>query len=149
MQTRIEKATSANLPAIARIHRKARQQSIPWLPVIHTPEEDNWFFQTLVFAEETVWIASIGPEVAGFISFKGDWLNHLYVDPKHWRQSIGTSLLEPAMSSVNRLLLWTFQQNRAARKFYAANGFEEHEFTDGQSNDEKTPDLRMEWRKDW
>jgi GNAT superfamily N-acetyltransferase len=142
----ISKATSFDLPAIAQIHRKARQQSMPWLPVLHTPEEDYWFFETRVFAEETMWVASVGSEVAGFISFKDDWVNHLYVDPTHWRQNIGTNLLEQAKSSAETLQLWTFQQNQSARSFYTANDFEERELTDGQNNEEKTPDLRMEWR---
>ncbi len=143
----IRKAVSSDISAIAKIHRGSRQQSMSWLPILHTPEDDYWFFSKVVFAEETMWVALIGPEIVGFISLKDDWLNHLYVAPNHWRQNVGANLLQPVKSSVDRLQLWTFQQNKSARSFYLANGFQECEHTDGQRNEEKTPDLRMEWKK--
>ena len=41
--------------------------------------------------------------------------------------------------------LWTFQQNARARRFYEERGFRAVEFTDGEGNEEKTPDVRYEW----
>ena len=38
------------------------------------------------------------------------------------------------------------QQNERARRFYEARGFRAVEFTDGEANEEKTPDVRYEWR---
>lgn len=141
----VTKAVSSDLKAIAKIHGRSRQHSMPWLPILHTQEEDLWFFETIVFANDTVLIARVGTEAIGFITFKDDWLNHLYVHPEYWRQGVGASLLERAKASSNRLQLWTFQQNQAARLFYAAHGFDECEFTDGQNCEEKLPDVRMEW----
>ena len=144
---KIRKATDADISAIAKIHRASRHHALSWLPTLHTPEDDYWFFSKMVFTSEAMWVASNDQKIVGFVSFKDDWLNHLYVAPDHWRRNIGASLLECAKSSTDRLQLWTFQQNISARRFYLANEFQEWEHTDGQRNEEKTPDLRMEWGK--
>ncbi len=143
----VTKAATSDLAPIARIHRHARQQSMPWLPDLHTADEDYWFFETIVFVNETVFIANINKKAVGFISYKGDWLNHLYIDPQHWCQGVGTGLLETVKASSNRLQLRTFQQNQTARNFYKTRGFVEREFTNGQDCEEKLPDVRMEWCK--
>jgi len=41
---------------------------------------------------------------------------------------------------------WVFEQNDRARRFYEAHGAVAVEFTDGSGNEEKTPDVRYEWR---
>ena len=40
---------------------------------------------------------------------------------------------------------WVFQQNERARRFYEAHGAVAVEFTDGEGNEEKTPDVRYRW----
>ena len=42
--------------------------------------------------------------------------------------------------------LWTFQQNAGARRFYERHGLAAIEFTEGEGNEEKTPDVRYEWK---
>lgn len=143
----IRKATQTDVDAIASLHHTARKSSMPWLPVLHTPAEDIWFFKTIVLTQENVWVASDGAHLTGFVSFRDDWLNHLYVDPTCWRHGIGFSLLEKAKQTIDRLQLWTFQKNTAASRFYESQGFVAREATDGQNNEEKTPDIRMVWRR--
>ena len=41
------------------------------------------------------------------------------------------------------LQLWTFQVNDRARAFYARHGFREVELTDGATNEEHEPDVRL------
>jgi hypothetical protein len=41
---------------------------------------------------------------------------------------------------------WVFQQNEHARRFYEAHGSVAVELTDGEGNEEKTPDVRYEWK---
>ncbi len=139
-------ATEPDLTAIARIHRSARQAAMPWLPDIHTPEEDLWFFENIVFKQDVLLVARDGEEIQGFLAYKQNWLNHLYVSPKHWRKGIGERLLKAAQVASTSLQLWTFQRNTSARAFYLAHGFEECELTDGQENEEREPDVRMAWR---
>ncbi len=119
---------------------------MPWLPDIHTPEEDRWFFENIVFKEDTLMVAWDGGRILGFVGYKDDWLNHLYVSPAHWRRGVGGRLLAAAKKASPRLQLWTFQHNTSARAFYLAHGFEECELTDGQENKEREPDVRMAWR---
>ena len=47
-------ATKADLETIAEIHRDARHVAMPWLPNIHTPEEDLWFFHAYFILELTL-----------------------------------------------------------------------------------------------
>lgn len=96
---------------------------------------------------ETVLIARAGGQVAGFVSFHQGWLNHLYVAPRYWRLGFGTRLLEEARSDLSYLQLWVFQKNAQARHFYTTHGFCEGEATDGRYNEERVPDLRMEWAR--
>ncbi|NOR63620.1 MAG: GNAT family N-acetyltransferase [Rhodobacteraceae bacterium] len=146
MTIEIANAIKADLGAIAKIHRTARQAAMPWLPEIHSAEEDQWFFKNIVFASETLLVARKATVILGFASFKDGWLNQLYVAPAHQRKGVGAALLAAVKSASPALQLWTFQQNHAARRFYAARGFVECERTDGQGNEEKTPDIRMDCR---
>jgi ribosomal protein S18 acetylase RimI-like enzyme len=41
--------------------------------------------------------------------------------------------------------LWVFESNLPAQAFYRAHGFEVTERTDGSGNEERAPDLRMDW----
>lgn len=132
---------------LARIHREAREAAMPWLPVLHTPEEDFEFFRNHVLAKQTVWVTAEVGSVLGFIAFKGVEIDHLYVDPKHWRRGIGADLLQRLQAESTRLSLWTFQNNGGARAFYRRFGFQEVEFTDGAHNEEQTPDVKLVWEK--
>lgn len=141
----IDVAVDADVQAIAIIHRAARQRAMPWLPNLHTPEEELWFFRTIVLPKETVWIAKTGSETVGFISVNEGWLNHLYVAPEHWSKGAGTKLLVTAKSQFDSLQLWTFQRNENARRFYVGHGFFERELSDGERNEERVPDVRLIW----
>jgi len=144
----IEVASSDDAAAIARIHRSARQKAMPWLPVLHTPDDDLWYFKTLVLPVQKVLIAHEGVHPVGFISVDKGWLNHLYISPDSWGFGFGTRLLEAARFDLSYLQLWVFQMNVRARDFYLKSGFNERELTDGQHNEEKVPDIRMEWVRD-
>lgn len=140
-------ATVSDAPAIATLHRVSREVAMPWLPVIHSPDEVLEFFRDQVLPSQTVIVADKLGQVAGFVAYADGWLNHLYVAPNAWRDGIGSQLLRRAQVVSNALQLWTFQRNNAARAFYARFQFEEVEFTDGRRNEEKTPDVRMIWRR--
>lgn len=144
----IDKATPTDASAIARIHRVARQKAMPWLPVLHTPEQDLWYFNTMVLPVENVLIVREKKQPVGFISFHQGWLNHLYIAPHRWGFGLGIGLLEAARSDLDHLQLWVFQENTNARNFYSKHGFLEREFTDGRGNEEKMPDLRMDWSRE-
>ncbi|MEM9377117.1 MAG: GNAT family N-acetyltransferase [Pseudomonadota bacterium] len=145
----IRPATLDDARRIAEIHRTARAQAMPWLPVRHSAEEDFEFFRNQVIAEQTVFVAhtETAQDLAGFVAFGDGWLNHLYVSPNAFRIGVGSELLRLAQDSSPVLRLWTFQRNQIARNFYAKRGFSEVEWTNGDANEEKTADVKMVWRK--
>lgn len=129
---------------MARLFRAVWRASLPYLPVLHTPAEDLAFFRDHVFAECEVWVAG---EVDGFIASRAGWVDHLYVRPDCQRGGVGTALLKQAMATHPSLRLWAFQRNNVAIRFYRARGFREIERTDGSRNEEREPDILMEWTR--
>ncbi len=97
-----------------------------------------------MFAESEVWVAE-AEAIEGFIAFRSGWVDHLYVDPARQRQGLGKALLAISMKRGTPLRLWVFQRNAAAIDFYRACGFREIERTDGSRNEEREPDMLMEW----
>lgn len=144
---KVRSAIAQDAERIALIHRQARQQAMPWLPIVHTAAEDLDYFREVVSSGQSVLVAETDTphEIAGFAAFDQSWLNHLYVRPDRFRCGVGSTLLDIAQSSSKALMLWTFQQNHSARAFYAKHGFSEVEWTDGMRNEEQTPDVRMTW----
>jgi GNAT superfamily N-acetyltransferase len=142
----IRRANAQEAEAVARLHRRVRHASLPFLPDLHTPDEDLQFFRSVVFAQCEVWVAG-GGAIDGFIAFRAGWIDHLYVRPECQRQGIGTALLAQAMQTYPLLRLWTFQRNETAIRFYRTRGFREIERTDGSRNEEREPDILFEWRR--
>lgn len=75
-------------------------------------------------------------------------VEQLYSLPQCQRRGIGGRLLAFAKArSPSGLTLWVFQQNEAARDFYAAHGFVPERFTDGTDNEEHEPDVLLCWSR--
>lgn len=119
--------------------------SLPYLPELHTPEEDLWFFSERLFQENEVWVAEAEGEIVGYIAFKPGWISHLYIHPDHQGRGLGPELLAKALEDGTARELWTFQQNARARRFYETRGFSLVRLTDGADNEEKTPDALYRW----
>lgn len=117
----------------------------PWMPRLHTHDEDAGFCARLVKTAD-VWVAEASGGL-GFVARKGDSIDAFYLAPGLRRQGWGRALLEVAQSDRSRLTLWAFQANTPAIAFYQACGFVVVERTDGQACDEKIPDLRMLWER--
>jgi putative acetyltransferase len=136
----------ADIAAVARLFRTVRRACLPYLPDLHTPEEDHGFFRDRVFVECEVWLAQ-SDAIEGFIAFRAGWVDHLYIRPDCQRRGLGKALLTLAMKGHAPLRLWVFQRNTAAIHFYRACGFREIERTDGSRNEEHEPDMLMEWAR--
>jgi putative acetyltransferase len=133
---------------IAGVHRRSRFAAMPWLPDLHTPDEDVAYF-TRAIPASVGWVAS-GVEadrILGFALASDGWLNHLYIDTEAQGVGIGSALLAEVCSAfAPGLRLWAFQRNGRARAFYALHGFVEIELTDGRGNEEREPDVLLELR---
>lgn len=131
--------------AIAAVFGAARDRALPFLPVLHTADEDRAFFARVAAAGATT-VAVRGGRVIGFIALGKARVEHLYVDPSQWRRGVGGALLRHAQCGCPAGLdLWVFARNAAAIDFYAHHGFRVAERTDGAGNEEREPDVRMIW----
>ncbi len=141
----LRRATLADATEVSTLFARVRREALPYLPVTHTPEEDRAYFNKVVLAQQSVWLAERRDRLVGFIAYDETCLHHLYVDLRS--HGIGQRLLAKAEADCTQLQLWTFQRNVGARRFYARYGFKEVEQTDGTTNEEREPDVRMEWRR--
>ena len=140
-------ADEANLPVVARILREWVAET-PWMPKLHTAEEDLWFV-TKLRHEGRMRVAALGPraiDVMGFLVRQGGEVLALYVASGARGRGIGRALLADTMAAEPEGGLWTFQANAPARGFYAAMGLREVMMTDGE-NEEGLPDVRLEWSR--
>lgn len=134
------------MDAVALIHRTAFDRRLPWLAGLHTPDEDRAFFREHVLNECEVW-GCHADALIGFIAFRSEWIDQLYVLPEHQAQGAGGALLDLAKSRAARLQLWTFQRNTGARRFYEKRGFIAIRETDGRDNEEREPDILYCWNR--
>jgi GNAT superfamily N-acetyltransferase len=120
---------------------------MPWLRVVHSAEETRWWMTQVVVPRLEVWVAERASAPLGFAAIQDEWLEHLYVTPTAWRASAGSMLLEHTKQRrPDGLKLWTFQRNGLARNFYRKHGFIEMRMTDGSANEEREPDVMLEWK---
>jgi putative acetyltransferase len=135
-----------DMDQVAVVQRRSRDHALPWMKVLHTPEEDRWFFRERVFKMCRLWGYFEDGELAGFIAFREGWIDHLYVVPTSQHRGIGSALLQVAQSKMRSLNLWTFQRNATARRFYEKHRFALIKETDGTGNEENEPDALYTWR---
>jgi len=129
----------------ARIHRVSFDHALPTLTGLHTPDDDRWFYRERLFPKCQLWGAFEASEMLGVIAFHDGWIDQLYVLPSAQRRGLGSKLLHVAQREFDQLLLWTFQRNTLARRFYEARGFLLVRETAGGRNEEKEPDALYRW----
>jgi GNAT superfamily N-acetyltransferase len=138
-------ATRDDVDAIADVFTRAFG-TLDFLPKLHTAEEDREHLASVLAAQD-VWVAEDGGRIAGFIALDGDVGTFFYVEPEAHRRGLGTALFEHVQRErPSGFTFWVFQANEKARAFYEKRGCVAVEFTDGAGNEEKTPDVRYEWR---
>ena len=143
----IRAALPSDATEAAGVSRLARLHAMPWLPNLHSAEDDRAFFERLV-AENRLDVVEHSGQIVGLCSFRTGWIDQLYIHPDYQSQGYGTAFLVRAQSLSDTLQLWVFERNAAAQDFYARHGFKVVERTDGSRNEEQCPDLRMMWTKD-
>ncbi|MBC7998427.1 MAG: GNAT family N-acetyltransferase [Leptolyngbya sp.] len=142
----ISRASKDNAAEIALVFRASFRVALPYLPELHTAEEDLQFFSDNVLPSNEVFVAKdIKQRIVGFIAFDEQWVHHLYLLSEFLGRGIGGRLLNIAKNDRSNLQLWAFQRNERARQFYEKHGFVAVRSTDGAENEEKEPDILMEW----
>lgn len=119
-------------------------EATPWMPKLHSRDEDAAFCGRLVATTE-VWVAR-APAVVGFLARDVGEVRALYIAAEARRQGVGRALLAQAQHGRAELSLWTFAANREARAFYARAGFREVGGTAGD-NEAGLPDIRLRWNR--
>ena len=145
----IRTATADEAPAVAELFLAARRAMEDIVPMMHRDDETRHWIRDTLFHEDEISIAIMDGEIAAIMALKPGWIDHLYAHPRFQGRGLGTALLQTAKRSeqgASGLQLWTFQANEGARRFYARRGFQEVELTDGAGNEEKRPDVRLEWK---
>ena len=132
----------------ALVHRTSFDDRLPWVSGLHTPAEDQRFYQEHVFSTCTVRGVFDDGRLVGLIASRDSWIDQLYVMPFAQRRGFGTALLESARLNAKELFLWTFQRNTIARRFYERHGFVAVQESDGSQNEEHEPDLLYYWTAD-
>ena len=97
-------------PEAARVHRASMRAAMPWLAVVHTPDEDLAWMRDTVFPTQSVWLACAGDAIVGVGAREGTRVMQLYVAPGWTGQGIGSRLQRMAGESAF-LDLWAFKRN--------------------------------------
>ena len=140
-------ATTADADAMADLHvdcRLANLGSMP--PMVHPREAVHRWMHGRLEGESTGWVAERDGRLVGYLVLTGYWLDDLFLAPGETGHGIGAALLDVAKAErPDGFCLWVFETNRGARRFYARHGLVELESTDGSTNAERAPDVRMVW----
>ena len=140
----VDRLTLAEVAEVVRIFQASRAAAMPWLPILHSTDEDLLFFGAQI-EDGGAWGSWQGGRLAAFACWRDGWLNHLYVDPPDRGQGHGSALLAQALrESPAGLRLWAFARNTPAIEFYRRRGFTVVRETDGAGNEEGEPDVLME-----
>ena len=140
----IRRAEAADAEAVVRVFQAARAGAMPWLPVLHTTEEDVGFFGRALAGE--AYVFELDGAVVGFAVVGEAELDHAYVEPEAQGRGIGSALFARVVEvRPDGFRLWAFRDNTGARRFYEARGCRVVHETDGADNEERTPDVLYEW----
>jgi GNAT superfamily N-acetyltransferase len=141
----LRRARDEDVPLLARMLR-ASYDRMPYVPRLHTPEEDAAYVGRIT-AEHEGWVAEEDGRVVGFAVVSEDELVQIHVDASRQNRGIGTALFQRALERRPAgFMLWTFQKNEGARRFYERHGCRVVQLTDGAQNEEREPDVQYEWR---
>lgn len=140
-------ATPADAPAMADVHVDCREANVGSMPaMVHDRETTHRWMRGRLEAESTGWVAERDGRVVGYAVVTGEWLDDLFLAPGETGQGVGSALLDVVKSGLpDGFCLWVFESNAGARRFYRRHGLVELERTDGSTNAERSPDVRMVW----
>lgn len=144
-------AVPADAPRVAEILIATRAAFMPYAPSVHPDDELRAWVADRLLPSGGVTVAVDAGQVVGVIATEpgaeAAWITQLSVDPTRVGRGIGTVLLAHALASLgDAIRLYTFQANTGARRFYERQGFRVIAMTDGAGNEERCPDVLLEWR---
>lgn len=146
----IRDAMIGDVDVVVRILITSRHEFLPYAKSPYSLDEVRRWVRGILIPSGGVAIAQLDGEDVGVlatsISEGIGWIEQLYVAPGYVGQGIGADLLNHALGHLPRpTRLWTFQENDRAIRFYDRHGFKAIEYTNGENNEEKCPDILYEY----
>ena len=143
----IRSAEFVDAPALADLYLTIRTESVPAVPAeIHPPESVHQWIREVLFPSTTIEVVVSSGEPVGFLAHKTGWIEHFWIRRAFTGFGIGSVLLEQVKAiHPEGLDLWTFESNVRAHHFYEQRGFLLVEQTNGEGNEERSPDRRYSW----
>lgn len=129
LQMIVEPARETDTPTLCTLFNQARAKTGSF-PKEHYGVADF----SRVIEGETISVARIGDEIAGFASVwePDNFLHHLYVSPHYQHQGIGSALIEHCVSQFGLpMSLKCIESNLEACRFYEKRGWRCSEFAEG------------------
>lgn len=131
-------------PLVATFYADIRSDTVP---VIHTVDDIvDWILRTRL-PRGSSFVLEEGGEVIGWLdAFEGEVVQ-LFVRRADIGRGHGLTLLNYAKELFpDGLMLYAFEVNVGARRFYQREGFTEVEWGDGSGNEERQPDVKLVWK---
>ncbi|QBR90862.1 GNAT family N-acetyltransferase [Nocardioides euryhalodurans] len=140
-------ATVADAPAMADLHVDSRLANIGSMPpMVHPRDAAHRWMRGRLEGDSTGWVAERDGRAVGYLVLTGNWLDDLFLGPGETGHGVGAALIDVAKAErPEGFCLWVFETNLGARRFYGRHGLVELERTDGSTNAERAPDVRMVW----
>jgi len=134
--------------AVAALYLSARSASLGSIPpVVGSDDEVLSWLATRISRGEECWVTEDSSGITAMMLLEPGWIDQLYVRPDKVGEGIGSQLVQRAKELMpTGIKLWTFQSNFRAQNFYEHHGFVAIEKTDGQNNQERSPDICFEWK---
>ncbi len=149
MNSTLRPASAKDAVRIAELLIVTRAAFMSYAPSVHTDDDVRAFVGEVLVPGGGVTVAEVNGRVVGGMAtaFDGEasWINQMAVDPALVGNGIGSVLLARAMQTLQPpIRLYAFQANGGARRFYERHGFTATQFTDGEANEERCPDVLYE-----
>jgi ribosomal protein S18 acetylase RimI-like enzyme len=113
---------------------------------IHSFEDHVFFLNHVLIKNNKIYIAIDNDKVVGIIAFNDNEINQLYILNDYQGKGLGKKLLGLAKTnSKGRLVLYTFEINKKAQRFYENNEFKIIGRGKGDGNEENLADIKYEW----
>jgi putative acetyltransferase len=141
----IRQLTPEDTHDVARVLGQSYGWEMPRVAARETPVRNRERVPERLFGSAEMSGAFAGRELIGYIAWRPQWIDHLYVVPEHNKRGVGTALLDAVKAHQSRIDLWTLENNTRARRFYEARGFSAVERTESPRNEEPEADVLYRW----
>ena len=149
MHCTLRPAVATDAERIAAILIDVRFAFMPYAPLVHSAAEVRAWVREFLVPSGGIVVAESNGTVVGAVSTERkdacSWITQMAVDPAYVGNGIGSMLLQHVLGACPLpIRLHTFQANAGARRFYERHGFRPTDFSDGQGNEERCPDVLYE-----